>query len=218
MDPCRLYLISPPEINDVKKFAVTVDEAFSAGDVACFQLRLKDRQGNSAPDDAIVDCARVLLPIAQAYEVAFLINDRPDLAKRVGADGVHLGQSDGSVQMARDVLGADASIGVTCHNSKALGFEAGERGADYAAFGAFFPTTTKETKYTATPALLEAWSFSTTMPSVAIGGITPENCGALIVAGADFLAVSSAVWEHPDGAGVAVKAFNQAIAEHGRAT
>lgn len=218
MEPsCRLYLISPPEIVDLAQFARAFEEALRAGDVACFQLRLKSRQGESADDEEILRAARTLIPIARAHDVAFLINDRADLAGAAGADGVHLGQTDGSIEEARRLLGDEASIGATCHDSMHLAMLAGEAGADYVAFGAFFPTETKDAPTRADPDLIARWSAATTVPSVAIGGITPENCGKLVEAGADFIAVSSAVWAHAQGPGAAVKAFNEAIARAGAA-
>lgn len=208
---CRLYLITPPLIEDLGGFGDRLAAALDAGDVACVQLRLKS-DGAAASDDAILRAAEKLAPIARAHDAAFLINDRPDLAVKTGADGVHIGQSDDTYEAARALLGDGATVGVTCHNSKHLALVAGEAGADYVAFGAFFPTTTKKAPTTAEPEILEWWSFATTVPSVAIGGITPENCGELVKAGADFLAVSSAVWRNPDGAASAIKEFMAAIA------
>lgn len=209
----RLYLITPPQIADLKRFSSEFERALDAGDVACIQLRLKNPDGESASDDEVLRASDALLPLAQKHDAAFLINDRPDLAVKVDADGVHIGQSDGSYAKARAALGDDATVGVTCHNSKHLAFVAGEAGADYVAFGAFFPTETKQAPAMAEPPLIEWWAYATTVPCVAIGGITPENCGALVRAGADFLAVSSAVWSHPDGPAEAVKAFEAAIKE-----
>lgn len=207
----QLYLISPPAIDDVDEFAKDFRLALGGGGVACFQLRLKNAQGVRATHEHILRIAGALLPIAREHDVAFLINDDPALAASAGADGVHIGQSDTGYEDARDLLGADASIGVTCHNSKHLALEAGEKGADYVAFGAFFPTQTKATEYEASPALIEWWVNATTVPCVAIGGIAPENCAPLVRAGADFLAVSSAVWRREGGPGEAVKAFHDAI-------
>jgi thiamine-phosphate pyrophosphorylase len=209
---CRLYLITPPEIGDLPQFADTLREALAAGDVAALQLRLKSRDGVSSSDEDILKTAEALLPICRAHDVALLVNDRPDLAKMAGADGAHIGQEDMAYKNARALLGDTATIGVTCHNSKDLAIEAGEAGADYVAFGAFFPTMTKDPKARAHPEILEWWSYATTVPCVAIGGITPENCGALVRAGANFLAVSNAVWAHEKGSGAALRAFNEAIA------
>lgn len=208
---CQLYLITPPHIGDIDAFADDLRSALDVGAVACIQLRLKGRDDAPAADDDVLRAAQTLLPIAQAHDAAFLINDRPDLAKQSGADGVHIGQSDASYENARALLGAEATIGVTCHNSKHLGLVAGEAGADYVAFGAFFPTMTKQAPTKAEPSLIEWWSFATTVPCVAIGGITPENCAPLVRAGADFLAVSSAVWDCAEGPAAAVKAFHQAL-------
>ena len=210
---CRLYLITPPVIADLESFADDFARALGAGDVACVQLRLKTPEGVAASDEDVLRAAEALSPIVRKHDAAFLINDRPDLAMKAGADGVHIGQSDAPYKKARALLGEDATIGVTCHNSKHLALLAGEAGADYVAFGAFFPTTTKEAAAQAEPSLLEWWSYATTLPCVAIGGITPENCGALVRAGADFLAVSGAVWSRTDSPAAAVKAFERAIAE-----
>lgn len=208
---CRLYLITPPRIADLASFVDDFARALGAGDVACAQLRLKAPDGAAAKDADVLRAAETLLPIARALDVAFLINDRPDLALKAGADGVHVGQSDAPYKQARAILGEDATVGVTCHNSRHLALVAGEAGADYVAFGAFFPTRTKEGATAADPEILEWWSYATTLPSVAIGGITPENCGGLVRAGADFLAVSSSVWDHPEGPAAAVKAFEKAV-------
>ena len=209
-DPCRLYLITPPALPDPRAFADTLAAALDAGDVAALQVRLKD-----AGDDAVLRAAEVILPVAQSRGVAVLMNDRADLAKRAGCDGVHLGQGDGDPGAARKLLGAEATIGVTCHASRHLAMEAGEAGADYVAFGAFFPTATKETQHRADPQLLAWWAEMFELPCVAIGGITAENCAPLVHAGANFLAVIGAVWGHPEGAGAGVRAMNAAIAQAG---
>lgn len=210
-DACRLYLITPPRIDDLNAFAGDLETALSAGDVACVQLRLKSPDGVSAGDDELLFATELLAPIARKHGAAFLINDRPDLALQAGADGVHIGQSDVPYKEARALLGDNATVGVTCHNSRHLAMIAGEAGADYVAFGAFFSTETKEATAKADPALLEWWAYATTVPCVAIGGISPENCGALVRAGADFIAASSSVWSSPDGPEAAVKAFEAAI-------
>ena len=207
VEPCRLYLITPDTLPDLEAFAGELKAALEAGDVACLQLRLK-----GASDADILAAGEALMPICHDHDVAFLVNDRADLAKTLGADGVHLGQSDGSVAEARTLLGADASIGVTCHDSMHLAYEAGEAGADYVAFGAFFPTPTKETDFQATTDLLVAWDEATELPCVAIGGITPDNCTPLVEGGAHFLAVSNAVWAHPDGPAAGVRAFCAVLA------
>lgn len=209
---CRLYLVTPEKL-ELTSFADQLAAALDGGDVACVQLRLKNTQ-----HDEIQRACEKLLPIAQARDVAFILNDRPDLAASLGCDGVHIGQDDATYAEARAALGPERIVGVTCHDSKHLAMEAADAGADYVAFGAFFPTTTKPSHYRPEPDLLRWWSDIMTVPAVAIGGITVENCGVLVEAGADFLAVVSAVWNCPDGPGSAVKAFNQAIADHSGAT
>lgn len=208
----RLYLITPPSLPELAAFSDALAAALDAGDVACLQLRLKSRDGVPATDDVILRAAEKFLPACRARNVAFLINDRPDLARAAGADGAHLGQKDGSLRDARALLGEQASIGVTCHASKDLAIDAAERGADYVAFGAFFPTETKDAPTRADPEILSWWRYATTVPAVAIGGITPENCTPLVVAGADFLAVSGAVWANDRGPADAVRRFHAAIA------
>lgn len=209
---CRLYLITPPAF-DTETFRPRFVEALEGGDVACVQLRLKAADCGPASREAVRAAARILMPEAQKRDVAFLINDDAELAAELGADGVHVGQNDLSAQAARAIVGKDAIVGVTCHDSRHLAMEAAEAGADYVAFGAFFPTQTKVAKTQADPEILEIWSTMTNVPCVAIGGITLDNCQPLIDAGADFLAVVSAVWDHPDGPGVAVKAFNAIMAK-----
>ncbi|MFP4003917.1 MAG: thiamine phosphate synthase [Alphaproteobacteria bacterium] len=199
---CRLYLITPPAF-DPEAFAPEFEAALAAGDVACVQLRMK-----GAEDAGIERAARRLMPLAQAAGAAFLINDRPDIAASVGADGVHIGQEDAGYEEARRVVGPDRIVGVTCHNSRHLAMEAAERGADYVAFGAFYPTQTKEPKTRAEPELLAWWSELFEVPCVAIGGVTLANAAPLIRAGADFLAVSSGVWNYCHGSGEAVARFN----------
>jgi thiamine-phosphate pyrophosphorylase len=203
----RLYLITPPAFAPAV-FADQLAAALDAGDVACVQLRLKD-----VDDDTVRRAADALRPVAQSRNVAFLMNDRADLARETGCDGVHVGQEDTPYAEARRLLGPDRTVGVTCHASRHLAMEAAEAGADYVAFGAFFPTSTKTAKGNADPEILQWWSELMTVPCVAIGGITPENCGPLVAAGADFLAVIAAVWSHPQGPAAAVQAFHRAILE-----
>ncbi len=208
---CRLYLISPADFA-LDSFEDSFAEAVAAGDVACFQLRMKD----SADDEILSACER-LMPIAHAADVAFILNDRPDLAAQAGADGVHIGQDDAPYQEARNVIGPERIVGVTCHNSRHLAMIAGEQGADYVAFGAFFPTSTKTVNFKASTDLLLWWSQLFEVPCVAIGGITTENCDSLIEAGADFLSVSAGVWSHPRGVKAAVHLFNEKMdAHHGK--
>lgn len=199
---CRLYLITPSAFEPAA-FAPLLADALSGGDVACVQLRLKD-----ASDEAVLAAGKLLMPTVQAAGAAFIVNDRPDLAKALGADGVHVGQSDASYAEARRVMGPDAIVGVTCHDSRHLAMEAAEAGADYVAFGALYPTATKEAPTVAPVELVQWWAEVMTTPCVAIGGITVENAAPVIKAGAEFLAVSAGVWAHPKGARAAVAEFN----------
>lgn len=197
---CQLYLISPLDVGG--DFPGRLIEALDAGPVAAFQFRVKGVDQHEA-----ARLAEPLRAICAARDIAFIVNDDIALAKRLGADGVHLGQDDGDPREARRELGPNAQIGVTCHASRHLAMEAGEAGADYVAFGAFFPTTTKTVEHRADPEILAWWQGMFELPCVAIGGITPENARTLIDAGADFLAVSGGVWAHPEGPAAAVRAF-----------
>jgi thiamine-phosphate pyrophosphorylase len=203
---CRLYLLTPPSIPDLAAFAADLEAALDAGDVACLQIRLKP-----ADEAAITAAAAVIAPIAQARGVAVILNDRPDLVKRLGLDGVHVGQSDAACASARRDVGPDRIVGVTCHDSRHLAMEAAEAGADYVAFGAFFDSPTKDASTRAEPEILSIWQETMQVPSVAIGGITPENAEGLAAAGADFLCVGSGVWDHPAGPAEAVRALHAAI-------
>ncbi len=203
-DRTRLYLITPPRIEDA--FGAALAAALAAGDVAAVQLRLKD-----TPDADVLRIGARLKPIVQDAGAAFIVNDRPDLAAKLGADGVHIGQGDAPYAEARAALGKDKTIGVTCHASKHLAMEAAEAGADYVAFGAFFPTQTKDAPIRADLDLLSWWREAMEIPCVAIGGITVDRAEALARAGADFIAVSAGVWRHADGSAEAVAAFNRAL-------
>jgi len=202
---CQLYLISPPRID--ASFASILRLAGEAGGVAAFQLRLKEFDQHE-----VARLAEPLQLTCADLDIAFIVNDDPALAKRLGADGVHLGQSDGDPREARALLGRDAQIGVTCHDSRHLAMEAGEAGADYVAFGAFYPTGTKTVSAYADPEILGWWTMLSPIPCVAIGGITPDNAAPIVEAGADFIAVSAAVWGCADGPAVAVERFNRVLA------
>ena len=205
---CRLYLVTPPQLDDPDAFATNLREVIEAGDVACIQLRLK-----GARDEEILKSIDLLLPVCEQTDTALILNDRPDLATKSGCDGVHIGPDDMPYSEARAIMGEDASIGVSCGASRHLAMTLADDGADYVAFGAFFETKTKEDTDTATVELLEIWSQTTNVPAVAIGGITPENCSPLVSAGADFLAVSSGVWNHPNGPKNAVRLFSERMTE-----
>jgi len=203
--PCQLYLISPLDVTG--GFADRLARALDAAPAAAFQFRVKDLDQHEA-----ARLAEPLQRVCADREVAFIVNDSVSLAKRLGADGVHLGQEDGDPREARQILGPNVQIGVTCHDSRHLAMEAGEAGADYVAFGAFFPTGTKETRHQPEPSILSWWSALFELPCVAIGGITPDNAAPLVKAGADFLAVSGAVWNGDEAA--AMKAFAELLASH----
>lgn len=199
-EPCKLYLISPRDVGG--EFPDRLRAACDGGPVAAFQLRVKDVE-----EHALARLAEPLQKICAEHDVSFIINDSMKLAKRLGADGVHLGQSDGDPREARALLGPEAQIGRTCHDSRHLAMEAGEAGCDYVAFGAFYPTTTKPSHYRPPPGILSWWANLAEIPSVAIGGITPANARPLIDAGADFIAVCQAVWSASDP-GAAVREFD----------
>jgi thiamine-phosphate pyrophosphorylase len=211
---CRLYAITPPRF-ELSPFLAQVEEALDSGEIACLQLRLKE-----ASDAEIITAGKALAAICRRHETAFILNDRVDLVHACHAEGVHVGQEDletTSLAAIRKTLGEDAVIGVTCHASRHLAMEAGESIADYVAFGAFYPTTSKpleklEKWGTPTRELVEWWSMFSTLPQVAIGGITPQNLAPLVQAGADFIAAITGIWNHPEGAKAGVIAYHQAIA------
>lgn len=202
--PCQLYLISPLDVGG--DFPERLERALDGGPVAAFQLRAKGIDQHEA-----ARLAGPLQRICEAREVAFIVNDDMGLAKRLGADGVHLGQGDGDPREARALLGPSAQIGVTCHDSRHLAMEAGDAGVDYVAFGAFFSTKTKETAHRPDPAILSWWSRIFEIPCVAIGGINAANGRVLVEAGADFLAVCGAVWNDPRGPEAGVAAFSEVL-------
>lgn len=204
-DGCRAYLVTPPVL-DPAAFRDILAATLDAGDVGAVQLRLKP-----ATDDDWKRAIDILRPVTQQRGVSFLLNDRPDLVLPTGCDGVHVGQDDMQAAQARKLIGPDLTLGVSCNASRDLAMTAGEDGADYVAFGAFFPTETKDTPHRAETGLLDWWSEMMELPCVAIGGITAANCAPLVQAGADFLAVVSAVWNHPEGAPAGLRALNAAI-------
>jgi thiamine-phosphate pyrophosphorylase len=203
----QLYLITPPKL-DLASFPDILARTLDAGRVGCLQLRLKD-----AGEDDVLRAVETLRPLTQDRGVAFILNDDPALAAQTGCDGVHVGQEDATYEDARKTVGPDAIVGVTCHDSRHLAMDAAEQGADYVAFGAFYQTGTKVPKSQADPELLNWWSEDMTVPVVAIGGITVDNCTPLISAGADFLAVVAGIWDYAEGPEQAVIAFNRIISE-----
>ncbi len=205
-ETCGLYLLTPDHIDNLSKFAAELDAVLATGAVDCVQLRLKN-----VTDEDLILAAETLLKVCHTYDIPLLINDRADIAAQIDADGVHLGQEDGDVAAARALLGADKDIGVTCHASKDLAFTAGDQGANYVAFGAFFPSKTKPDADLADKELLTVWDEVTDIACVAIGGITPENCTEIASSGAHFVAVCDAVWNAKDGAVDAVRRFQSAL-------
>ena len=199
---CRLYLITPPQLDDPRAFAASLPQLFKAGDIACLQLRLKPHG-----DDLIGQVVEVLKPVCECHNVALILNDRPDLAAKLDCDGVHIGPNDMPYHAARELVGDNALVGVSCKTSRHEAMILADAGADYVAFGAFFPSQTKNDTGLATADILEIWAETTNVPCVAIGGITPANCSPLIKAGADFLAVSAGVWAHPSNPIEAVRLF-----------
>lgn len=207
MSTCELYLLTPPHFDPVQ-FKPLLINALEAGPIAAFQLRLKD-----VSDNEIRTAIEILQPIVQERNVAFILNDRPDLAREYNCDGVHIGMEDMPIEQARKIIGNDLQLGVSCYDSRDMAMKAGEKGADYIAYGAFFPSPTKDTEIRTPIDLLKWWSELMELPVVAIGGITAQNCQPLVKAGADFLAVISAIWNHPKGPASGVQDMLQAIQE-----
>ena len=201
----KLYIISPANIN-INEFPSSLEEVLKTGLVACFQLRLKNLN-----DQELINISKVLKPICNKFDVPFILNDRLDLANKIGADGVHLGEDDSSILDARKLLGPKAIIGASCYNSKHLAMKAAEQGANYVAFGAFFETKTKKAKTKAVMGLIEDWVLISNIPCVAIGGIDSKNCHELIKAGVDFIAVVGAIWNNIDSPRKAILNFKNII-------
>lgn len=201
----QLYLLTPPRIDDA--FPALLEDTLDAGKVAALQIRLKDHS-----EAEVRRYLPRLIEIAQSRAIAAIVNDSPDLAREFRADGVHIGQDDTPYEEARATVGREAIVGVSCHDSRDFAMKAGEKGADYVAFGAFYPTETKSPKAEASLDVLEWWSEIFEIPCVAIGGITTHNAGPLIEAGADYLAVCSGVWSHASGPQTAVAEFTRLLA------
>lgn len=208
---CGLYLISPPAI-ELANFLPELEAALGTGLVTSFQLRLKDVE-----DDFILEAGAAIRDVCHQHEVPFILNDKPELAVKLQADGLHIGIDDiegddySNLPKLKQIIGNDMIIGTSCYDSSDLAMSAGEQGADYISFGAFFPTTTKVAKASPSPEILSWWSTYTTVPCVAIGGITPDNGKTLVDAGADFIAVISSVWDHEGGAKAGVEAFAKVV-------
>ena len=183
-----IYLISPNNI--YAQFYQDLKAVLSTGKIAFFQLRLKKY---SLKNKILI--GRKINLICKKYNVKFLINDNPLLTKKLDADGCHLGQKDTDINQARKIIG-NKIIGITCHNSIKLAKAAVEERVSYIAFGAFFSTKTKKTKYKATTKILNKAKKLTKIPIVAIGGINNNNYKKLLLNNVNFLAISSYVWNN----------------------
>ncbi len=204
----KLYLISPPNF-ELENFLLKLDEALATGKVAVFQLRLKLEPYGKVSNELMLEYAKAIKPVCDKHKVELIINDNVKVASEVGASGVHLGEDDVSVKQAREILGEGKIIGASCYDSLDLAFSAGEQGANYVAFGAFYPTTSKpaEKLRKAEVELLTFWNEFANIPCVAIGGINADNAQPLKDAGADFIAVISSVW-NSDNIARAIDSFN----------
>ena len=201
----KIYLITPPKI-DEKLFFASLENVLSTKIVSCLQIRLKNVE-----DKNIIEICKIVRPICDNYKIPLIINDRLDLVKKCDADGVHLGQDDGSIKDARKYLGSNFIIGASCYNSKHIAMKAAENGADYVAFGAFFESKTKIPKVQVKTNIIEDWNFISNIPCVAIGGITPTNCKDLIKAGADHLAVIGSIWNSDKSPEKAIMDFKKIL-------
>ncbi len=201
----KIYLITPPKI-DENFFFTSLENVLSTKIVSCLQIRLKNVE-----DKNIIEICKIVRPICDNYKIPLIINDRLDLVKKCDADGVHLGQEDGSIKDARKYLGSNFIIGASCYNSKHIAMEAAENGADYVAFGAFFESKTKVPKVKVKKNIIEDWNFISNIPCVAIGGITPTNCKDLIKAGADHLAVIGSIWNSDKSPEKAIMDFKKIL-------
>ena len=201
----QIYLISPPQI-ELKDFSLKLEKALKTGLVPSFQLRLK----NYSPLE-IKKFSQEIKKICDDNNCLFLLNDFYEIALEVGASGVHVGIDDKKISQIRQNSPKNFIIGASCYDSKHLAIEAGERGADYISFGAFFATKTKISRGKPSVEILAWASEMLNLPIVAIGGINDQNCVDLVKNGADFLAVISYVWQHPLGVEVALKNLHQQL-------
>ena len=185
-----IYLISPPQIKG-NKFYQDLNKVFKTNKVKYFQLRLK-----KIPYNSLIKISKKIKKIAKNNNVKFLINDKPVIAKKINADGCHIGQKDMNITNSRKILGKNKIIGVTCHNSKKLAIKAKKYGANYIAFGAFFKSSTKKTAFKANLELLRWARKKISMPIVAIGGINNSNYKKVLLSGANLIACSNYVWNN----------------------
>tara|TARA_B100000579_G_scaffold329492_1_gene279551 strand:+ start:571 stop:1185 length:615 start_codon:yes stop_codon:yes gene_type:complete len=185
-----IYLISP-KIIDKKHFYKNLNNILKTNKVKYFQLRLK-----KISDAKLIKISKKVRKIVKKNNVKFLINDKPSIAKMVGADGCHIGQKDMDLINARKILGRNKIIGVTCHNSKKLALRAKKYRANYVAFGSFFKSLTKKTAFRANLEILRWAQKKINMPCVAIGGINSSNYKKILLNGANFIACSNYVWKN----------------------
>ena len=185
-----IYLISPQNIKN-DRFYGELNQVLKTNKVKFFQLRLKKTSTSN-----LLKISKEIKKIAKKNNVKFLINDKPFVAKSVGADGCHIGQKDMDIISARKILGNKKIIGVTCHNSKRLAIKAKNNGANYIAFGSFFKSYTKKTVYRANLEILRWAKKKINIPTVAIGGINSSNCKKILSNGADFIACSNYIWNN----------------------
>jgi thiamine-phosphate pyrophosphorylase len=204
---CGLYLVVPSALaaeNSLGRLAEDLAAALEAGDIACVLLRT-----GGLDDRTALRAARRLGPIAQARDVAFLVKDRPEVARDGGADGLHMSRADAPVATLREAVGPEAIVGLSCGLSRHDAMLAGEAGADYVAFEGVAGEEAELKD------LLGWWQALMTLPCVARAGVTLETAAALARAGADFLALEDIVWRHPEGPAAAVAAFAARLAEAG---
>ena len=185
-----IYLISPQKISGIK-FYKELNQVLKTNKVKYFQLRLKNISTSN-----LLKIAKKIKKTAKKNNVKFLINDKPFIAKKISADGCHVGQKDMNIAESRKILGKNKIIGMTCHNSKKLALKAKKCGADYVAFGSFFKSSTKKTTFKAKLAILRWAKKKINMPIVAIGGINNSNYKKILSKGADFIACSNYVWKN----------------------
>ena len=185
-----IYLISPQTINGAK-FYNKLHQVLKTNKVRYFQLRLKKTSTSN-----LLKISKKIKKIARKNNVKFLINDKPLIAKMVGADGCHIGQKDMNFISSRKILGKNKIIGMTCHNSKKLALRAKKYGANYVAFGSFFESSTKKSAFKANLAILRWAKKKINIPTVAIGGINSSNYKKILSSGASFIACSSYIWNN----------------------
>jgi len=201
----QIYLISPPEI-ELAKFAQSLELSLKTGLIPAFQLRLKNYE-----TPQLKKISQELKKICDDHNCLFILNDYFDIAMEIGASGVHVGADDEKIAKIRLKAPENFLIGASCYDSRHLAMEAGEQGANYISFGAFFESPTKISRGKPTLEILEWANEMLNLSIVAIGGINADNCQKLVKSGADFLAVISYIWQHPSGPQFAIQHLHQQI-------